>query len=98
MGVLRGWRLLQAAGLTAEEKRDILSTSRNSLDYEVIAQALQGLWDEQLLGHRVHGSGSYQNYAAYHEDMDAQYQDATTDWYPDEDSWWDHDGYAAEWK
>ena len=97
MGVLRGWRLLQAAGLTAEEKRDILSTSRNSLDYEVIAQALQGLWDEQLLGHRSHGTASYQNYAAYHEDMDANYHDATDDWYPEEDSHWDYDGYAAEW-
>ncbi|CAE7328962.1 nosip [Symbiodinium sp. CCMP2592] len=97
MGVLRGWRLLQAAGLTAEEKRDILSTSRNSLDYEVVAQALQGLWDEQLLGQRPHGNGGYQNYAAYHDDMDLQYQDATTDWDDEENSWWDHTGYAAEW-
>ena len=97
MGVLRGWRLLQAAGLTAEEKRDILSTSRNSLDYEVIAQALQGLWDEQLLGHRSHGTASYQNYAAYHEDMDAHYHEAADEWYQEEDNSWDYDGYAAEW-
>ena len=54
MGVLRGWRLLQAAGLTAEEKRDILSTTKNSLDYDTVASALQSLWDEQLLGHRGH--------------------------------------------
>ena len=52
MGVLRGWRLLQATELTAEEKRDILSTTHNSLEYDTIAQALQGLWDEQLLGQR----------------------------------------------
>ena len=34
MGVLRGWRLLQAASLSPEDKRDILSTTRNSLEYE----------------------------------------------------------------
>ena len=50
MGVLRGWRLLQAAGLNAEEKRDILSTTRNSLDYEVIAQALRGFGMSNFLG------------------------------------------------
>ena len=50
LGVLRGWRLLQAAGLSAEEKRDILSSTKNSLDYEVVAAALQSLWDDQLLG------------------------------------------------
>ena len=43
MEVLRGWGLLQAAGLTAEEKRNILSTTKNSLDYETIASALQSL-------------------------------------------------------
>ena len=73
--------MLQAAGLTPEEKRDILSTFRNSLVYEVIAQALQGLW-EQLLG------------ANYHEEI---YSEDTNDWYPEESRWWDHQGYAAEW-
>ncbi|CAE7799282.1 GIP [Symbiodinium sp. CCMP2456] len=99
MGVLRGWRLLQAAGLTPEEKRDILSTSRNSLDYEVIAQALQGLWDEQLLGNRHGGPGGrdYQCHANYHEEMDTYYSEEPNDWYPEETGWWDHQGYAAEW-
>ena len=54
MGLLRNWRLLQAAGLTAEEKRDILSTTKNSLEYETAASALQRLWDELRLGHREH--------------------------------------------
>ena len=49
MGVLCGWRLLQAASLSPEDKRDILNTTRNSLEYEAISQALQMLWDEQLL-------------------------------------------------
>ena len=53
LGVLRGFRLLQAAGLTADEKRDIISTTKGSLEFEVITQALQTLWDEQLLGQRL---------------------------------------------
>ena len=95
VGVLRGWRLLQAAGLTAEEKRDILSTTRNSLDYEVVSQALQGLWDDQLLGQRYSGGGSSGNYltaidtfAAYHPE---------DEWSYGENPWWDDFyGYTAE--
>ena len=52
MQVLRGWRLLQAASLSPEETRDILSTTQNKMSFETISQALQTLWDEQLLGHR----------------------------------------------
>ncbi|CAE7241764.1 Smyd3 [Symbiodinium sp. CCMP2592] len=103
MGVLRGWRLLQAAGLSAEEKRDILSTTRNSLNYEVISQALQGLWDEQLLGHRPPGGGhlnyvdntdaSYLNYQDYEEDWDdgwSSWWDESTAYYQEpDDDWWD---------
>ena len=50
LGVLRGFRLLQSAGLSAEEKRDILSATKGSLEFSVITQALQTLWDEQFLG------------------------------------------------
>ncbi|CAE7510524.1 unnamed protein product [Symbiodinium sp. CCMP2592] len=91
MEVLRGWRLLQAAGLNAEEKRDILSTTKNSLDYEVIAAALQNLWDEQLLGQRQ-GSSSY--HAHYSEAVDAEtsyYQDA---WWQEDDAWWYEDYFV----
>ena len=52
LGVLRGFRLLQAAGLNAEEKRDILSATKGNLEFEVVTQALQTLWDEQFLGRR----------------------------------------------
>ena len=92
MGVLRGWRLLQAAGLTAEEKRDILSTTKNSLDYEVVAAALQNLWDDQLLGQRYpHSSGYSANYANTMDDMDLYYQDQE-EWWPSGEDWW-YDGY-----
>ena len=90
LGVLRGWRLLQAAGLTPEEKRDILSTSKNSLEYEVIASALQTLWDEQLLGQRhfMSHSGSYHAHLAEGQDEDhLYYQNAEDEWWG-EDDWW----------
>ena len=48
--VLRGWRLMQASGLTADERRDILASTKNSMKYTVIALALQNVWDDQLLG------------------------------------------------
>ena len=53
--VLRGWRLLDAASLTNDERRDILASAGNKLDYPAIAEALQTLWDEQLNHRRGHG-------------------------------------------
>ena len=41
LDVLRGWRLLQAASLTKDEWRDILSTTGNKLDFESVSNALQ---------------------------------------------------------
>ena len=55
LGVLRGFRPLQAAGLNADEKRDIVSATRGSLEFEVIVK------DEQLLGRP---GGWLQDYAA----------------------------------
>ena len=52
LDVLRGWRLLQAASLTLEERRDVLSSTGNRLDFESVSQALQIMWDEQLAGVR----------------------------------------------
>ena len=72
MQVLRGWRLLQAASLSPEETRDILSTTQNKMSFEAISQALQTLWDEQLLGHRYrpwHGHLSLHEWDnAWHDD------------------------------
>ena len=96
MGVLRGWRLLQAAGLSAEEKRDILSSTKNSLDYDVVAAALQNLWDDQLLGYRNHGS-SHQHLNF----MDSQVSEQPDAFYSDQDDWswmdpgW-YEGYYAD--
>ena len=81
MGVLRGWRLIQAASLTSEEKRDILSTTQNFMDYNSISRALQMLWDDQLLGHR-------QPHAVQHH-LHVQEQEPG----PRPDPW--HDHYAS---
>ena len=50
LDTLRGWRLLQAAALNDDEKRDMLSTTQNKLDYQSISDAAQTLWDDQSSG------------------------------------------------
>ncbi len=105
LDVLRGWRLLQAAGLSHEEKRDILSTTKNSLDYTVISSALQGLWDDQLLGRHGGHQGGYN--AHYLQDTDVNetyYQHGCWDDLDDDSAygWWDDlyytdVGYEDDW-
>ena len=58
LGVLCGFRLLSAAGLSPEDKRDILGTTRGSLEFDVVTHAHQTLWDEQFLGHYASGRNS----------------------------------------
>ena len=91
MDVLRGWRLLQAAGLSAEEKRDILSSTKNSLDHSVISSALQSLWDDQLLGGHRAPPGHYNaHYADTMDESYLNYQHEGDDWWYEDDTWW-HD-------
>ena len=87
LGVLRGFSLLQAAGLNADEKRDILSATKGSLEFETITRALQTLWDEQFLG-RSHAAPYYQ-----HMFHDAHFTEDA-----DESDWWwgDYDNYWAD--
>ena len=95
LSVLRGWRLLQAAGLSPDEMRDILSSTKNSMDYDLIAAALQNLWDDQLLGSRTKPKPYYPNHAHYVGEMDDSelyYQEEGSEWDGD-GSWWE-DGYA----
>ena len=89
MTVLRGWRLLQAAGLSPEEKRSILSSTKNTLDYDTISQALQTLWDDQLLGQRSTVTNYHQNYMSYQEPSYAMVAEDYGDWDYDNDGWWD---------
>ena len=91
MQVLRGWRLLQAASLSAEETRDILSTTQNKLTFEAISQALQTLWDDQLLGHRYRPAWQQAN-ALWSEGED-EWSDG---WYGD--AQWDYDDFTMDYQ
>ncbi|CAK9003505.1 unnamed protein product [Durusdinium trenchii] len=103
LGVLRGFRLLQSSGLTPEDKRDIISTTRGSLEFDVVARALQTLWDEQFLGRQ---NNTYQNHML--EEHDALVaENGDWSWALHGDSWesggWEDwsdphsQYYAADW-
>ena len=99
MKVLRGWSLLQAASPSPEEMREILSTTQNKMDFESISQALQSLWDEQLLGHRYQpwtSSTSYSNWHEWQDDWlsdsfgenyDPNYEHYNAEWWPSDEGW-----------
>ena len=87
LGVLRGFRLVQAAGLTAEEKRDIVASTHGSLEFDVVVRALQTLYDEQFLGRSF---GSSQHHASHFHELQVMDTGAQAD-----DDWWSP-AYAAE--
>ena len=101
LGVLRGFRILQAAGLTPDERRVILSSTHGSLEFEEITKALQTLWDEQFAGqrHQVHQAHFQESYTAERDEFeDPSWEDAhyAEDW-SYHDSSWDWPGtYVAE--
>ena len=106
LGVLRGFRLLSAAGLSPEDKRDILGTTRGSLEFDVVTHALQTLWDEQFLGHYASGRNSgNEAYQVESHDDESWWLDgmnASTgyggDWSWDCDDswdWWGYENYAG---
>ena len=81
LGVLRGFRLLQAAGSNAEEK--------GNLELEVVTPALQTLWDEQFLGR---SSTSYlPSSPNYFQESFTVLEE------PDYNDWWPSDGYESYW-
>ena len=84
LGVLRGFRLLQSAGLSAEARRDILSATHGSLDFEEVSRALQTLWDEQFIGARAQVS----HVSNWHEMAVVEEPEPQDDW-----SW---DAFQAE--
>ena len=104
LGVLRGFRLLKAACLSPEDMRDIIGTTKGSLEFSVVTKALQTLWDDQLLGRS--SAASQGRFNAFFEETVAddsawwEAQAAEGDW-ENEDWWWDaeegeHWDFAAE--
>ena len=102
LDVLRGWRLLQAASLTLEERRDVLTATSNRLDFDSVSNALQVLWDEQLSGVRRHGHGSHlpQGAQVFLMDEHAQYEPQWEEQEWSEEQWqdgqWDEVQYHGE--
>ena len=87
--VLRGWRLLQAASLSQEERRDVLSATSNKLDYLSVSDALQILWDEQLSGTRRGGTFSAMMTDAFPGGAEQAWADEHSDW-------WDDPGWSPD--
>ena len=101
LGVLRGYRLLQAAGLSPEERRDILSSTGGSLEFEHVTKALQTLWDEQFLGARHAGHSSNLHFQeTFHAEVNGDDQNASWHedafWADDWSSWQDWDWSEAQ--
>ena len=91
---LRGWRLLKGATLSKEERRDVLSSTQNNIDFVSIQEALLTLYDEQGYSHG-NSSGVNKHYIAETSDYpDYDYNDtyyAADGWYAD-DGWYDTGG------
>ena len=68
LGVLRGFRLLQSAGLSPDERRDIIGATKGSLEFEKVTHALQTLWDDQLSGRQAFGGDT--NFLHHQEAFD----------------------------
>ena len=106
LDVLRGWRLLQAASLSLEERRDVLSSTANRLDFESVSNALQVLWDEQLSGARRQNPGTHphghpqvyhmEEQGGYEAQWAEQGQWEEEDWYDDQWDQWQCFGEAEE--
>ena len=101
LGVLRGFRILQAAGLTPDERRVILSSTRGSLEFEEITKALQTLWDEQFAGqrHQTHQAHFQESFVAERDEHEDQFwEDANyaEDWSYYDSSWDWPETYVAE--
>ena len=103
---LRGWRLLTSASLTSEEWRDVLGTTQGKLDYQSISDALQVLYDEQMVPAARHFGTSQPsvNINLHEQDWDdadwSSWSPTLDDWYDDgpwhhsleDEDWWWHQG------
>jgi hypothetical protein len=93
---LQGWRLLKGATLSKEERRDVLSSTSNKIDFVSIQEALLTLYDEQGYGHNS-SAGVNKHYLVTTDDGPpayswGDYEQADT--YGD-DGW--YEGYYNEW-
>ncbi|CAE7930388.1 unnamed protein product, partial [Symbiodinium necroappetens] len=95
-----------AASLSLEERRDVLSSTANRLDFESVSNALQVLWDEQLSGARRPAAGPVLQSGpqVYHMEEQGGYEAQwaeqgpwdESEWYDDGDEQWQLYGEAEE--
>ncbi len=57
---MRGWKLLLNAGLEGRERTQILTTTNNSYEYTIVAQALKEQWNDLELKERDRSRKSHQ--------------------------------------
>ena len=75
---IRGYRLLQNARLSREERQMYLAITRNDTECTAIATQLRGAWDDQDLGDRDRGSKSFGKGRTFH------FAEADTEWYAEQ--------------
>ena len=74
----RGYRLLQYARLSREERQMVLAGTRNDLEYTAIVTQMHGAWDDHDLRDRDRGSKSFAKGRTVH------LAEADTEWYAEQ--------------
>ena len=75
---IRGYRLLQYARLSREERQRFLAGTRNDTEYTGIATQLRSAWDDQDLRERHRGGKSFGKGSTVH------CGEADTEWYAEQ--------------
>ena len=94
---LRGFRLLKAAGLTNDQRMQVLTLTSNEVAFEKVRQALRALFDDNEPGHR---GARHRNlwYAEDGDEEEAYWQsgaEAGWGWY--DNGWEEEQAYWSEW-
>ena len=75
---IRGYRLLQNARLSREERQMFLAGTRNDTEYTAIVTQLRSAWDDQDLRERDRGGKSFGKGRTVH------FAEADTEWYAEQ--------------
>ena len=75
---IRGYRLLQNARLSREERQMVLAGTRNDMEYTAIVTQLRSAWDDQDLRDRDRGSKSLRKGPTVH------FAEADAEWYAEQ--------------
>ena len=75
---MRGYRLLQSARLSGEERQMVLAGTRKDTEHTAIVTQLRGAWDDQDLRERDRGGKSFGHCRTVH------FVEADTQWYAEQ--------------